>query len=489
LVNKPSGGIGMTTATPSQQKLIVVSNRLPRSGAGAGGLVTALEPVLRRCRGLWLGWDGGHSQGWIPPPRELGYRLAPVSLREREVEHYYHGFSNRTLWPLCHLRLDLTEIRQDFWHAYERVNQKFAEIIWAEADASTLTWVHDYHLMLVPGLLRGLGHEGPSCFFLHIPFPPYEIFRTLPWRRELLEGLLGADVVAFHTPGYCENFLDSVRKILGCPVDESGVRYRGRRVKVRAAPISIDTAAFERLASLPQTARRVERLSRGLAGSQVILGVDRLDYTKGCLERLAAVERLLERHPGWRHRLVFIQVAVPTRTRLEHYRLLKRRIDEMVGRINGRFSVGSWVPVRYLYRFVPHDMLCAYYQLADVALVTPLRDGMNLVAKEYVACRTDGGGALVLSEFAGAAEELEGAILVNPHDIEGVADALHAALLMDAAEKRRRMAAMRAHLREHHVGRWASGLLADLERPRLRSAELPFRQGLEKAVPAPVSAQ
>lgn len=470
----------MTTET-NPRGLIVVSNRLP-TGSGAGGLVTALEPVLRAYRGVWLGWDGGHGQGWIPPPSGKPYRLVPVALRERDVELYYHGFANRTLWPLCHSFVGRTEIRQDFWLAYRRVNRKFAEQIMAEAAHDDLVWIQDYHLMLVPGLLREAGFQGPICFFLHTPFPAYEIFRVLPWRRELLEGLLGCDLVAFHTRGYGDNFKDSVRRILGCPIEESLVRWRGRKVRVVPAPISIDTAYFERLGSSPETAQRVRRLTNGLSGCQIILGVDRLDYTKGIPERLSAIERLLEKHPEYHHRLVFMQVAVPSRTRVESYRLMKRQIDEMVGRINGRFSEGSWVPVRYLYRYVPQETLCAYYVMADVALVTPLRDGMNLVAKEYVACHPEEGGVLVLSEFAGAAEELSGAVRVNPYDSEAVADALHQALSMGAEERRRRMAAMKRHLREYDVERWARGLLGALEeRPRRKPAEAE----LERAVLAP----
>jgi alpha,alpha-trehalose-phosphate synthase [UDP-forming] len=441
-----------------------------------------MDPVLRSYRGVWLGWDGGGAQGWIPPPAEAPYRLVPVSLREREVDLYYHGFANRTLWPLCHSFVGRTEIRQDFWHAYQRVNRAFADQVLAVAAPHDIVWVHDYHLMLVPALLREAGFQGPICFFLHTPFPAYEIFRVLPWRRELLGGLLGADLVAFHTPSYGENFLESVRKVLECPVTETGVRLRGRRVQVRAAPISIDTAYFEQLGTSPETLQRMRRLTQGLGGCQVILGVDRLDYTKGIPERLSAVERLLEKHPEYHHRLVFIQVAVPSRTRLQSYREMKRQIEEMVGRINGRFSEGSWVPVRYLYRFVPHETLCAYYVLADVALVTPLRDGMNLVAKEYVACHPEEGGVLVLSELAGAAEELTGAVRVNPYDVEAVADALHLALSLGAEEKRRRLAAMKRHLRRHDVARWATGLLSALEE-RLRRK--PAEVGLEQAALAP----
>jgi alpha,alpha-trehalose-phosphate synthase [UDP-forming] len=451
--------------------LIVVSNRLPPS-AGAGGLVTALEPVLRAYRGVWIGWDGGRSQGWIPPPEELGYRLLPVPLREREVEHYYHGFANRTLWPLCHCFITRTELRHDFWAAYRRVNERFAEAVQGQAEGHELIWVHDYHLMLLPALLRERGLAGPSCFFLHTPFPPYELFRILPWRRELLEGLLGADLVAFHTRGYGDNFRECVRKILGCPIEGEDVRFRGRRVRVRAAPISIDAAYFERLGRRPETFLRLRRLAHHLEGCQVVLGVDRLDYSKGIPERLVAIERLLERYPEHRHRLAFIQVAVPSRTRVANYRVMKRQIDEMVGRLNGRFTDGSWLPVRYLYRYVPHETLCAYYALADVALVTPLRDGMNLVAKEYVACHGEEGGVLVLSEFAGAADELSGAVRVNPYDTEGVAAALHQALSMSATEKRQRMAAMKQYLRTHDVAGWAAGLLSELqEPPRLRLSE------------------
>jgi trehalose 6-phosphate synthase/phosphatase len=470
----------MSTAN-AKGKLIVVSNRLPDPDA-AGGLVTALTPVLRASRGVWLGWDGGHDQGWIPPPVEPGFRFGPVSLREREVELYYHGFANRTLWPLCHSFLGRTEIRQDFWQAYRRVNARFTEAVRDEAADAGLVWVHDYHLMLVPGLLRERGLRGPVCFFLHTPFPSYELFRVLPWKRELLEGLLGADVVGFHTRAYGANFKDCVHHVLGLPVGEEGVRYRGRLVRVVAAPISIDTAHFERLAQRPETRLRVKRLAQGLAGAQVILGVDRLDYTKGIPERLAAVERLLEQHPEYHQRVVFIQVAVPSRTRVESYRVMKREIDETVGRINGRFSDGSWVPVRYLYRFVPHESLAAYYVLADVCLVSPLRDGMNLVAKEYVACHPEAGGVLVLSEFAGAAEELDLAVRVNPYDADGVASALDMALSMDPAQKARRLGAMKVYLRRHDVSRWAADLLGPLWEEQARRQRRALAKEAETAV-------
>ena len=473
------------------RRLIVVSNRLPEPGAaGGGGLVTALEPVLRAYRGLWIGLDGGHTQRWIPPPAQVGYRLLPLALRERDVELYYHGLANRTLWPLCHSLLGRTEIRRDFWAAYQRVNRKFAGCLLGEAGPGDLVWVHDYHLMLVPAMLRERGFSGPVGFFLHIPFPPWELFRVLPWREALLEGLLGADVVAFQTRAYWESFLESVRRLLGCPVEGAEIHWRGRQVRVRWAPISIDTAYFEGLAGSAQTRQRVRRLRAGLNGYRVVLGVDRLDYTKGIPERLAAVELLLERHPEYHQRLAFIQVAVPSRTGLRHYRLLKRQIERMVGRINGRFCEGSWTPVRYLYRALPQEVLAAYYALADVALVTPLRDGMNLVAKEYVACRPEGGGGvLVLSEFAGAAVELEGALRVNPHDVCGVAEALHQALSLGAAEQERRVGAMKRHLRARDVRRWAAALLAELEaqRPRRRPVEeAPLKlggQALEQVVP------
>ncbi|MFH0811185.1 MAG: trehalose-6-phosphate synthase [Pseudomonadota bacterium] len=452
-----------TSASRSSRGLVVVSNRLPGPAAIGGGLITALDPVLREYRGRWVGWDGGCAQGWKPPPAGLGYRLDPVSLRDKEVEHYYHGFSNRTLWPLLHSLVGRTEIRHNFWRAYEAVNERFAAAVLAGCAPADLIWVHDYHLMLLPRLLREKGHAGPISWFLHTPFPPYEVFRILPWRRQLLEGLLGADVLAFQTRGYCQSFLECAGNVLNCPVEEDAIQFDGRWIKIHPAPISIDTAYFEQLGQRTVGGARLKRLTRHLEGCQVVLGVDRLDYTKGIHERLAAVERLLEEHPEHCQRVVFIQVAVPSRTRLAGYRNMKRQIDEKVGQINGRFTDGSWLPVRYLYRCMPPETLGAYYALADVALVTPLRDGMNLVAKEYVACHSEEGGALVLSELAGAAEELRGAISVNPYDIDGVAAALHRALAMDPAEKRRRMAAMKSYLRRHDVSAWAAGLVSEME--------------------------
>jgi trehalose 6-phosphate synthase/phosphatase len=461
-------------------RLIIASNRLPykvspSSGSarrqGAGGLVTALEPLLEERGGQWIGWEGspgpaGRSFQKLPVEDQSGgYEIGLVPLSEHDVDNYYGGFSNRTLWPLFHSFLDRTRISRDWWLSYQKVNRRFSRILSREAAPQDMVWIHDYHLCLVPGHLRELRPELATLFFLHVPFPAYEVFRILPWRQQLLEGLLGADVVGFHTRSYVMTFLECVRKILGYPVDfgRQSVKVPGRQVIVRAAPISVDVGHFRRLCT---------RRCRRPAGEQIIiLGVDRLDYTKGIPERLLAIERLLEKYPRYQHRVTFVQIAVPSRSKVEEYRALKRRIDETVGRINGRFTEGGWSPVRYIYRFLPHEQLVDYYRQAHVALLTPLRDGMNLVAKEYVICHPEEGGALILSELAGASEELTEALVVNPYDIEGVAERIHWAIQMPAEEKRRRMTAMKQQVESWDVRRWATSLLAMAGRTAPREPE------------------
>ncbi|NIM51719.1 MAG: glycosyltransferase [Gemmatimonadales bacterium] len=453
-------------STRRKALLVTVSNRLPvtlRRGArgpervrSSGGLVAAFEPMLEHRGGVWVGWPGlelrpGES---LSEPDDL-YQIKPVGITKSEVRGYYHGFSNRTLWPVFHTLPGRASFDMADWESYERVNQRFADVTANAIDPGDLVLVNDYHLMLAPAQLRHAAPTNPIGFFLHIPFPPYDVYRVLPWGRNLLRGVLGADLIGFHVSGYVRNFVDCVQQLLGARVDRrSGlVEHDGRTVRVAAFPLGIDFPHFESLArSAPEA---------GFSSDErVILGVDRLDYTKGIPERLTAFAHLLETHPEHRQRITFLQLAVPSRAEVTEYRKLKREIDELVGQINGRFSSATWTPIHYLYRSIPQDRLAALYRDADVALVTPLRDGMNLVAKEFVACQVDDPGVLVLSRMAGAAETMTEALLVNPYDVDDTAAKLHRALSMPLAERRSRMKQLRQREATSNVHAWARKLIA-----------------------------
>jgi trehalose 6-phosphate synthase/phosphatase len=459
-----------TASAFDQSALVVVSNRLPvraerRHGKlslarSPGGLVSALDPVLKRLGGVWVGWAGVAQEdidaaGGLSIPDEDGVRYRQVPLSAREVTQYYGGFSNRTLWPLFHYFVGRTTIDAATWHAYERVNERFARAMVEEARRGALVWVQDYQLLLVPQYLRRLVPDARIAFFLHIPFPATDVFRVLPWSRNLLRGMLASDLVGFQVQAYAWHFLNSAQRLLGCEVDGTAgiARFEGREVSVQVHPISVDVAHIEGLArGHAPPPRDGERVAE-------VLGVDRLDYTKGLYERLLAVERFFERYGSYHHRVRFTQLLVPSRERVAEYSQLKRQIDETVGRINGRFSEGGWVPIRYLVRSLPHEELVPLYRNADVALVTPLRDGMNLVAKEYTAAQLENDGVLILSEMAGAAEEMQEALVVNPFDVEAVAEALHRAISMPPDERRARMLALRDRVRAQDVHAWVSRFL------------------------------
>jgi len=458
----------MNLIADGSRPVVVVSNRLPftvtQTASGparkpsAGGLVSAMAPVLSKRGGTWVGWPGAEYR---PEDFESGdddpYRVAPVSLSAEEIDLYYHGFSNRTLWPLFHSMTGRAVFDSDDWRSYEAVNDRFADVATAEAkhDGAGFVWVHDYHLMLAPIRIRtGLPGVGIG-FFLHIPFPPYDIFRLLPWDRVLLRGILSAHLVGFHVRSYASNFFDCVERSLGARVDrrEGLIEYGDQTTRVGMFPIGID---FDRFDSFARGANARPDSSR----ERVVLGVDRLDYTKGIPERMLAFERMLEDHPEYHERVVLLQHAVPSRSQVAEYRELKREIDGLVGRINGRFATAEWSPIRYLYRSVDQELLCSIYRDADVALVTPLRDGMNLVAKEYVACQVADPGVLILSKLAGSAQTMREALLVNPYDIDGTAEAIHRALEMDESERRSRMAALRKRERRDDIEAWVHSFLA-----------------------------
>ncbi|MCG8591692.1 MAG: bifunctional alpha,alpha-trehalose-phosphate synthase (UDP-forming)/trehalose-phosphatase [Proteobacteria bacterium] len=448
---------------------MVASNRLPftlqRTARGIerrhspGGLVSALEPVLRARGGTWVGWPGMELRaGESIPDGETHYDVATISLSESEVSRYYHGFCNRTLWPLLHSMPGLARFEARDFETYARVNDRFADAVLETAGPDDLVWVHDYQLALSPARIRQRAPDTRLAYFLHIPFPPYDIFRLLPWDRELLLGLLACDLVGFHVPGYVDNFLNCVEQRLGARVDRQRqlIEHGDRMVRVGAFPIGIEYEHFEQRAreapAQPETQRE-----------RVVLGVDRLDYTKGIPERISAFARLLERYPEHRERVVLLQVAVPSRSQVAEYKQLKREIDELVGRVNGRFATASWSPIRYLYRSIDPTRLAALYRDAHVALVSPLRDGMNLVAKEFVACQTESPGVLVLSRLAGAGETMREALLVNPYNVDETAEALHRALKMDETERRSRMEALRARELRDNVQAWVGSFLESAE--------------------------
>src|SRR4051794_1604136 len=478
----PRAGLDSKTSDSTRygdSDFVVVANRLPvdqeRLPDGTttwkrspGGLVTALEPLLRRRRGAWVGWPGVIDSDEEPIEQEE-LRLQPVRLSADEFADYYEGFSNATLWPLYHDVIVKPMYHREWWDRYVDVNRRFAEAASRAAARGGTVWVQDYQLQLVPKMLRELRPDLTIGFFLHIPFPPIELFMQLPWRTEIIEGLLGADLVGFHLAGGAQNFLILARRLLDANTSRGlvGVRSRfgevqlgSRTVQVGAFPISIDSTALDQTARDRNIRRRAREIRSELGNPRkVLLGVDRLDYTKGIDVRLKALDELLEEGRAKRDDTVLIQLATPSRERVESYQILRNDIERQVGHINGEYAEVGHPVVHYLHRPVPRDELVAYFVASDVMLVTPLRDGMNLVAKEYVACRSDLGGALVLSEFTGAAAELRQAYLVNPHDLEGVKDAIEAALNQSEEEGRRRMRAMRRQVLAHDVDRWARSFL------------------------------
>jgi trehalose 6-phosphate synthase/phosphatase len=481
------------------RRLIVVSNRLPvvlrradegwELKPGSGGLVTALAPALSHRGGLWIGWpgvpvepDGEWEEMLSSGFRERGYELVPVILTQREVEGFYYGFANSVLWPLFHDMTSSCDFAPRFWYAYLEVNRKFADKVIEQTRADDFVWVQDYQLISVAEMIRER-HEARSIgFFLHIPFPPLDIFTKLPWRGQILGALLAYDLIGLQTPRDLRNFLSCLEHLL--PEVAIGEEVGGmveltvgeRTVTAGAFPIGIDFRDFADTAVEPETEVRMADLRGKIGDYEIVLGVDRLDYTKGLPERLQAFADALVRHgERLRERVILLQVVVPSRENVPEYQTLKDHLDRLVGQINGQHSTAGWMPIHYHYRSLARRDLISLYRMGRVGFVTSIKDGMNLVSKEYVACQTDLTGALVLSEFAGAAAQLEGgAILVNPHDIEGMADAVVQALELPAEERRGRMERMRRVVAEQDIFWWVDRFLsvalgsglADLTPPR-----------------------
>jgi len=464
--------------------LVVIANREPYAhqwcsdGTAvverpASGLVTGIEPILRACGGTWLAHAGGsadraHSDAMgrvAVPPEAPEYTLRRLWIAEDEYERYYSGFANEGLWPLCHTAYVQPSFRGADWQAYQAVNETFARTAVEETGADGLLLIQDYHFALVPRLVRERAPHVVTSLFWHIPWPNAEVVGICPWKETLLEGMLGADVVGFHTRQYCLNFLETVQRYLECRVnlEEMSVSYGGHETRVRPYPISVEWP-YPAATRMAGTALRREL---GIpAAAHVSVGVDRADYTKGLLERVHAVEQLLEDNPSLAGRYVLVQLASPTRTRIRKYQQLAADLEEAVARVNERFGTAAWKPIQLQMRTFSPDEVRRYYAMADSALVTPLHDGMNLVAKEYAAACEDGDGALVLSMFAGAAKELDGALLVNPYDTQQVAQAILRAIRMPLAERRARMGRMREQIASHSIYDWSEKLLTDMREIR-----------------------
>jgi trehalose 6-phosphate synthase len=453
---------------------VVVANRLPvdrvAGGDGAewrtspGGLVTALDPVLRQREGIWIGWPGDSLDSYDAFEAD-GLTLQPIEISPDEIEGYYDGMSNATLWPLYHDVVVKPVFRREWWDTYVTVNRRFADAAAKASEHGAIVWIQDYQLQLVPAMLREQRPDLRIGFFLHIPFPPNELFKQLPWRDEILRGLLGADLVGFQRPGGASNFARLVRLRLGHKTHRDKIELPGgRQVSARAYPISIDFRQLESLAKTSEVSARADEIRSELGHpKQILLGIDRLDYTKGIRQRLRAFGELIRDGHISVEDAVFVQVATPSRERLGQYQEVRADIERWVGRVNGDLGRIGRLPIHYLHSSYPRDEMAAFFRAADIMVVTPFADGMNLVAKEYVTARYDNTGALVLSEFAGASDELKSAFLVNPHDINGLKETMLSAMQAPRRDLGRRMRTMRRQVREHDIGWWADSFLSDLQ--------------------------
>lgn len=479
------------------ERVMIISNRLPvtvRTQHGemkivpsAGGLASSLRGFHQERETLWVGWPGSHSDLNETMMEHLrtelsGLRSVPVFLSQEEIRSFYEGFSNSVLWPLFHFlpeRLPLDSSAD--WEPFRDVNEKFAEIVASLYRPGDILWVHDYQLALLPGALRRRLPGASIGFFLHIPFPPSDMFRILPWRTEILRGMLGADVIGFHTYSYLRHFSFSLIRLLGLDVGIDHVSFEGRQVRLGAFPLGIDSEAFLKLAGSRRVQREFETIRGENAGMRLLLGIDRLDYVKGIPRRLLAVEKLLEQHPELRGSLRLVQVIVPSRNGVESYDRYRRQIDEMVGRINGSYASVNAVPIHHMHRSIPEWQLVALYRAADVMLVTSTRDGMNLVAKEFVASRIDEDGVLVLSEMTGAAAELGEALQINPYDVTATSEAIHRALEMPAEERQMRMRALRSRVLRSTMREWAESFTAEVMRVHQENVDRMVRSAADES--------
>ena len=467
-------GVGRISTPQSEQAdFVVVANRLPVQHSisqgneewrpSPGGLVSALTAVLQNRDGLWIGWLGVSEHG-DPPLTHEGIRLKAVAISPEEYADFYLGFSNATLWPLYHDAIRAPTFHRHWWHTYQEINLRYATAAAESVAPGGTVWIHDYQLQLVPNMLRILRPDVRIGFFLHIPFPPSELFMQLPWRKEILAGLLGADLIGFQVPHMASNFSRIARRLLGATGTDSILQFEGRTIRVGAFPISVDTKQITKLATDPKIRERAREIRRDLGNPEIVLlGVDRLDYTKGIQQRIRALTELYADGTLNVDRHVIVQVAVPSRESDAHYDLERHNLEQVVSEMNGDHGMVGSPIIHYLHQNLPFEELLALYLAADIMLVTPFRDGMNLVAKEYVTCRTDLTGKLVLSEFAGAAAELRGAFMVNPHDLDGIKEAVSLALKAGPKEAKARMSRMRRKTMRRDVFDWAESFLAALQ--------------------------
>lgn len=457
----------------------------------SGGLATAMSSLdLDPKDSLWVGWPGISSDELTNADKsaitkELGKRgCVPVYLSNDQIKQFYEGYANDTIWPLFHYFQSLVNYHENYWGAYENVNELFAKSVLKYADEHSTIWVHDYHLMLLPALLRKQMNELSIGFFLHIPFPSYEIFRLLPERKLILRGLLGADLIGYHIYDYARHFLDSCHRMLGVENKFGTVQYKGRKIRVDSFPIGIDFKKFKQALSSDEVVSEKDALAKHYSGKKIILSVDRLDYSKGIMQRLEAFELLLSEKSDYHKKVVLLIVAVPSRTEVASYKDLRDQIEKNVSRINGMYGSVDWTPISYQFKNLPFEQVVALYSSSDIALVTPLRDGMNLVAKEYVASKSDNNGVLILSEMAGAIDELPEASRINPNNIRSIVEAVEEALEMPNEEKKRRLTAMRRRISSYTVQRWAADFVYQLEAiKKLQKKEGQHRITLKKSQP------
>lgn len=453
-----------------EKRLVLVSNGEPYKHVFenqeieqkklAGGLTTGLDPMMKEDDGLWIAWGRGEADfevvdqnSKVKVPDEQGYTLKRVKLSQEEKNGFYYGFSNEVMWPISHTFISKANFKEKYWQSYKKVNQKYAESVLEELKENDLVWIHDYHLALVPGILKEEKPESKTSLFWHIPWPAWEAFRTIPWRQKILEGMLAADFLAFHTDLFVYNFLNCAKKI-GAEVDFSAreVYYQGSKTRVESVPLGIDYQRFNNLAQDDDYLAQAKAVKNSYDTEKLIFAVDRLDYTKGIEERLEAIDRFFEEYPEYKCKVTFVQRVAPSRTGIDEYQEMKERIEKKVAEINGKYQKDQWQPVKYFYGSVPQEELLPYYKAADLALITASIDGMNLVAKEYLAVQDS--GVLLLSEFAGAAEYLDSAIKVNPYNIEEMANGIYQGLEMSDSEKKERLQAAQADLKKYDINWW-----------------------------------
>ncbi|MFQ5455172.1 MAG: bifunctional alpha,alpha-trehalose-phosphate synthase (UDP-forming)/trehalose-phosphatase [Nitrospirota bacterium] len=470
--------IGKENYTNKKKRILIVSNRLPVNirrvddkltfTQSEGGVATGLSSYQKKEGVTWVGWPGYYpkddkAEKSLKNTIRKRYNCEPIFLSRAEIEGYYNGFSNQTIWPLFHYFPEYSRFIHSEWLIYKEVNERFAKRIVGLSGQFDQVWIHDYHLMLLPMLLRNKFPDLSIGFFLHIPFPSFEIFRYLPWRKDIIEGLLGADLIGFHTFNYTLHFLISVSKILGIEHHIGKIKFDNRIISAETFPMGIDLPKFEAQAKSEVIQREAKKLLQKTGNCRLIISVDRLDYTKGIPNHLKAIDCFLSRNPEWHDKVIFIQICVPSRINVPVYKTLKLEVEQLVGAINGKFGTPSWLPIHYLYQSFPFSKLAAMYLASEVALITPLRDGMNLVSKEYLATHINDAGKLILSEEAGAASELTEAIIVNPHDISQIAEAINCALNQKISDTRKANEKMYPRLKKYDIFRWTEDFLTHLD--------------------------